>query len=82
MTNNRPSRQHHITKSYLELFCTELKTKKTFWVYDKERKIWRYSQPLNEAVEHDFQRLDHFIGVDPDYLEKAFADIEGQAIDV
>jgi len=72
MRNNRPSRQHYITKSYQELFCIKQKNTNTFWIYDLEQKIWRKSQPLNEAVERDFQRLDHFIGLDPDYLEKAF----------
>lgn len=79
---NRPKRHHYVTRSYLENFCVSFKKKKTFWAYDKKRQLWRKSQPLNEAVELDFQKLDHFIGLDPYYLEKALGEIEGSAVDV
>src|SRR5690606_23375727 len=55
--------------------------KKRFWVYDSTQSIWRKSQPYNEAVEKDFQKMDHFIGLDPNILEKEFAKIECQAIE-
>jgi len=83
MTNaNQPRRHHYITQSYQELFCTKIKKNKVFWVYDLDKKLWRKSQPLNEGVERDFQKLDHFIGLDPYFLEKSFAEIEGLAIGV
>lgn len=75
-----PRRHHYVTKEYLTSFCTE--GKKTFWGYDIKRAKWRISQPINEAVERDFQKLDHFIALDPYYLEKEFGKIEGQAVEV
>lgn len=79
---NRPRRQHYITKAYQEIFCIKIKKKSLFCVYDLERKFWRQSQPLNEGIECDFQQLNHFIGLDPFYLEKCFAEIEGLAVGV
>lgn len=83
---NLPRRQHHITQAYLKIFCTVIKKKKknrySFWVYSFEKNEWRPSQPLNEAVEVDFQKLDHFIGLDPYYFEGAFSTFEGDAVAV
>ena len=77
-----PRRHHYVTKSYLQGFCTGPVRKKKFWTYDLEQRKWRRSQPINEAVEKDFQKLDHFIGLDPYFLEKEFGEIEGLAVEV
>lgn len=78
----QPRRQHYITQSYLRNFCTKVKKKEVLWVYDLERRKWRQSQPLNEGVEQDFQQLDHFIGLNPSYLEDAFGEVERLAMEV
>ena len=75
-----PRRHHIVTQGYLKGFCFGPIGKERFCVYDFKR--WRKAQPLNEAIENDFQTLDHFIGLDPYYLEKEFGVIEGLAVDV
>jgi hypothetical protein len=51
-----------------------------FWVYDINKQKWRgQSQPKNESVESDCQKMDHFIGLDPYILEKYFSSLEGDA---
>jgi len=80
--NQRPERQHYITDAYLKLFSFQIKKKLKIWVYDLKEKSWRISQSSSEAVERNFQTLDHFIGLDPYYLEKEFSRIENRAIEV
>jgi hypothetical protein len=83
--NSQPKRQHHITAAYSEFFATQIKkgskTKYELHVYDRTKSSWRISQPYNEAVERDFQTIDHFIGLDPYFFEKTFSRIEGLAIE-
>lgn len=78
----RPERQHHITKAYLELFSVKIKNKFRLWVFDLKTQSWRVSQPRNEALERDFQTVDHFIGLDPYFFEKVLSPIEGLAVEV
>ncbi|NGX63956.1 MAG: hypothetical protein KR126chlam6_01379 [Candidatus Anoxychlamydiales bacterium] len=82
----KPKRHHYITKSYQELFCIKIKkkrkTKYLFFVYDMKQQKWRPAQPLNEGVELDFQKIDHFIGLDPYHFEKSFGVIEGEAVEM
>ncbi len=78
---NEPRRHHYNPQSYLLNFC-KLNSRGTplFWVYDINKQKWRgQSQPKNESVESDFQKMDHFIGLDPHMLEKYFSSLEGAA---
>jgi hypothetical protein len=79
--NSRPERQHHVTEAYLKLFSAQNKNRFKLWVYDLKTRSWRESQPRNEAVERDFQTVDHFIGFDPYFFEKVLSPIEGRAVE-
>lgn len=81
-TNSRPERQHHITQAYLKLFSAQIKNRFKLWVCDLKTRSWRVSQPHNEALERDFQTVDHFIGLDPYFFEKVLSPIEGRAMEV
>lgn len=78
---NEPRRHHYNPQSYLLNFCKpNLRGVPLFWVYDINKQKWRgQSQPKNESVESDFQKMDHFIGLDPHILEKYFSSLEGDA---
>lgn len=83
--NSQPKRQHYITAAYLKFFATQIKkgskTKSQLHVYDPTKLSWRISQPYNEALERDFQTIDHFIELDPYFFEKTLSGIEGLAIE-
>lgn len=76
-----PRRQHYNTRCYLINFCKLNSTgTPVFWVFDIIQQKWnRLSQPKNESVEGDFQKMDHLIGLDPYFLEKYFGPIEENA---
>ncbi len=76
LKKSRPERQHHITRAYLELFSNGL----NLLVYDLKTESWRISQPRNEAVERDFQTVNHFKGLDPYFFEKVLGPIEDRAV--
>lgn len=75
---SEPRRHHYNPQSYLLNFCKpNLREVPLFWVYDINKQKWRgQSQPKNESVESDFQKMDHFIGLDPHILEKYFSSLE------
>lgn len=76
-----PRRHHYITQKYLLNFCDTDKKKKKFYVYD-QKKTWRVTQPINECIEKDFQKIDHFIGLNPHIFEIEFGKIESLGITV
>lgn len=74
---NNPRKHHYCPQFYLKNF-SEPKTDK-FWVFDKDKKEFRSSKPINEAHQRDFYRIEVKEGEDPFVIEKEFGKIEDKA---
>jgi hypothetical protein len=78
----RASRAHHyVPVFYLAGFTLSSDRQDVLWVRDRQQdKCWQ-SRPVNIAHQRDFYRVD-IDGLDPDAVEKALAEFEGQAADL
>ena len=79
--NSEPKLHHFVPRFHLARFADD---RGRVWTFDKESGKIFPSGPNNVAAERHFYKLPEFLGtdVDPLFLEKQFADIEGQACKV
>lgn len=72
---------HYVPEFYLAGFTLSGSREDMLWVFDQEQdKHWQ-ARPKKIAHERDFYRVD-IDGVEPDAVEKALAQFEGQVADV
>jgi len=79
--SSEPKLHHFVPRFHLARFADE---RGRIWTLDKENDKIFPAGPGNVAAERQFYRLPEFIGtgVDPLFLEKQFAGIEGQACNI
>src|SRR5262245_27824707 len=74
-------KHHYLPQFYLAAFTNTGTKDGSLTVFDNlERRTW-HTKPREVAHQRDFYRVD-LPGVEPDALEKTFADLESQAAEV
>jgi hypothetical protein len=74
-----PRKHHFVPESYLSRFTESGERTGDLWVFDRELKMIRKSDPGNSGYQRDFYRLDDGVAEDPFYFEKAFSELESGA---
>jgi hypothetical protein len=74
-----PRRHHYVPESYLSRFTDSGMRDGNLWVFDRQLGKVRKSDPKNSGHQRDFYRLDEGVSADPNYFEKAFGELEGNA---
>src|ERR1044071_9586606 len=63
-------RNHYLPQFYLKAFVSGHESK-VFWVYDKNKKVFRPQTPINTGVQRNFYNLENPDGSIDDTLERA-----------
>lgn len=69
---SNPKRHHYVPKFYLQGFCNH----KNFWIFDRERNVYREQTPTNTTVETQYYSIQQRNGKYDVSLEQKIATIE------